>query len=69
MKQKEFYMVYLEGQNAPAAKHLTIESAKAEAKRLTEAYNLKSYVLGTITSFKLPEKFVEEQCAVIEIPF
>ena len=62
-------MVFLEGQQAPAYKHETLDSAINEAKRLTEMYCLKSYVLGTITSFKMPEKFVEEKCTVEELPF
>ena len=69
MTQKEFYMVFLEGQQTPAHKHETLDSATKEAKRLTEMYCLKSYVLGTITSFKMPEKFVEEKCTVEELPF
>ena len=69
MEQKEFYMVFLEGQQTPTYKHETLESATKEAKRLTEMKGLKSYVLGTITSFKIPEKFVEEKCTVEELPF
>ena len=65
--QKEFYMVYLEGQQNPVYKHVTFESAKNEAKRLTEKYNLKSYVLGTIVSFRVPDKFVTEECNVTEL--
>ena len=48
-------------------KHVTFESAKNEAKRLTEKYNLKSYVLGTIVSFRVPDKFVTEECNVTEL--
>ena len=69
MTQKEFYMVFLEGKQAPAYKHETLDSAINEAKRLTGLHSLKSYVLGTITSFKMPEKYVEEKCTVEELPF
>ena len=49
MTQKEFYMVFLEGQQTPAYKHETLDSATKEAKRLTEMHGAKSYVLGTMT--------------------
>lgn len=69
MEQREFYMVFLEGGNTPSYKHDSISSAIAEAKRLTELHGKKSYVLGTIKSFRLPEKIVEEKCTVEELPF
>lgn len=53
MAQKKFWMVYLEGQNPPRYKHGTYESALAEAKRLTQAYDLEAYILETIQTVKL----------------
>ena len=55
-----FFMVFVEGQKAPAFKHVMQSSAEDEAKRLAEHTGLKAYVLATIKSYELPAKFVEE---------
>lgn len=36
MKESPFFMVFVEGENTPAYKHKSIESAENEAKRLAE---------------------------------
>ena len=54
-KKETFFMVYVEGESSPTYKHLTIESADTEAKRLAKLLNKKVYVLCTIKSFELNE--------------
>lgn len=71
--QKPFFMVYLEGQQTPTFKHEELAEAEKEAKRLTDKFQLKSYVLATIKSFQLPEKFVVEDIrpfgVIDDLPF
>lgn len=43
-----FYMVFLEGGNAPAFKHLREEDAKFEAERLAVKHGKETYVLKAI---------------------
>ena len=44
---KTFYMVYAEGKNAPKNRHLTFESAKKEAERLSKQLGVRCYVLAS----------------------
>lgn len=62
MKNDTFYMVYVEGRYAPVFKHLTLLGAEDEAKRLTEKCQIKTYVLCTIKSFEVPDKFIVKDC-------
>ena len=71
-KSKPFYMVFAEGQQSPTYRHLTYESAKKEAERLSETLGVKCYVLITISSHKCL-KFQEEAFEVptrfMDMPF
>lgn len=58
MESQSFFMVFVEGEHSPTYKHSSIESAESEAKRLTEKTGKASYVLASIKSIKLPEKFI-----------
>lgn len=49
--EKEFYMVYVDGQNSPTYKHDTKESAETEAKRLSEKLGKKAFVLESKSEF------------------
>ena len=51
-------MVFVEGEHTPSCKHTSIESAEMEAKRLTEQTKKTSYVLASVKSISLPEKFI-----------
>ncbi len=68
--QQIFFMVYVEYGNTPTAKHTSLESAEAEAKRLAKMTNKKAYVLCTLKSFEINE-FAIEDCRpnVGELPF
>ena len=55
MKQT-FWMIYVEGGNAPTYKHTSYESALAEAKRLAEITQKPTYILVTDTCVEL-DKF------------
>lgn len=66
---KEFYMVYVEGEQQPMFKHDTYGQAENEAKRLTEKTGKTSYILGTIKAVKAPEKFIIQDLNVSELPF
>ena len=70
MKQS-FFMVFVEGGNNPTRRHYTLEIAENEAKRLTEKSGLKSWVLCSIKSFSIPEKFTISDCRpdLDELPF
>ncbi|HEY5590647.1 MAG TPA: hypothetical protein VIK55_06475 [Paludibacter sp.] len=69
MELSEFYMVFVEGEHTPTFKHSLYDSALTEAKRLTEKTSKTSYVLGTIVSVKLPEKFIIDDVNVSQLPF
>lgn len=45
-----FFMIYLEGGQAPTYQHATKEEALKEAKRLSRFTNKKAYILCTIES-------------------
>lgn len=44
-----FYMVFVEGQSSPTYKHENIETATAEAIRLSDKTGSKTYVLATVS--------------------
>ena len=52
MKQQPFYMIYVEGGNAPTYKHETLESAQYEAKRLADKSDKKVYILCSVCSIE-----------------
>lgn len=66
--EKVFYMLFMEGGNAPVYKHLNFESAEAEAKRLTSLHGKKIYILKAIKSIML-NNFTEEVLDDSELPF
>lgn len=68
MEQKEFYMIYVEGQNSPTRKHLTYPDAKEEAERLARLTHRKTYILGTIECFEMND-IIRTNCSVSELPF
>lgn len=70
MKVSPFFMVFVEGENTPACKHKSIESAENEAKRLAETLNKKAYVLCSVKSFEV-SKFIVKDCRpmIDELPF
>lgn len=70
MENKAFYMVYMEGQNTPSYKHLSIEAAENEAKRLCKLHKMKCYILCSIKSLEINE-FQIEDCRpdTYELPF
>lgn len=50
---QKFWMVYGEGQRAPAFRHLTKERARAEAKRLALAHpEIKFFVLAAVDCYR-----------------
>lgn len=51
--EPKFYMVYVEGGNAPAHRHPTLAAAITEARRLTLDVKRKAYVLETVGSLKV----------------
>ena len=64
-----FYMVYLEGERTPTFRHVTMDSAEQEAKRLAETHGKKAYVLATIKSFENTKFKVEDCRPPIDLPF
>lgn len=68
MEPKEFYMIYVEGQNSPTRKHLTYQDAKEEAERLARLTHCKTYILGTIEYFEVND-IIRTKCNVHELPF
>jgi len=68
MENRSFYMIYVEGGNAPAYKHETIESAKLEAQRLAEKTGKDVFILFATKKIKL-NKFTEVELINPDIPF
>lgn len=66
---KPFYMVYLENGRCPAARHATVEGAKAEARRLARETKRRAFVLQSRTSIQLAPEFIEEDYETDELPF
>ena len=62
----KFYMIFVEGGNAPAVKHSNYNLAEIEAKRLAEVTGKKAYILCTVRSFEL-NKFVVEDIIPDEV--
>lgn len=48
--KKTFFMVYVEGENAPVVKHDTREKADQEAQCLANKYGKKAHVMESITT-------------------
>lgn len=70
MKGQSFFMVFLENGNDPTFRHNTLEGAEKEAKRLTELTGRKSWVLCSIKSISVPQKFTIEDCSPeLDLPF
>ncbi len=71
MEKESFFMVFVEGENSPAVKHLTIDIAEMEAKRLAKETKKKATVLCSIKSFKLIEITVidERPSGIDDLPF
>lgn len=67
----KFYMVFVEGEHTPTFKHQTPETAETEAKRLTEKTGKESFVLVSLKSFRLPDKFVTTELSIEgdDLPF
>lgn len=56
--EKEFYMVWNPNGRAPTFKHATKDSAITEAKRLTDTYSQKFYVLQALFAVEQPPKIL-----------
>lgn len=65
MKNEHFYMIFLEGGNAPTFAHETLDSAITEAKRLAKLTGKKAYILESVKSVQLHEFDIED----INMPF
>lgn len=59
--EKQFFMIYMEGGGAPTFKHGTEVEANNEAKRLTERFGRKTYVLSAIRSFEMKVNELKEE--------
>jgi len=70
MSKEVFFMVYLENERTPAYKHINMESAEMEAKRLSKVYGKKAFVLCSLKSFEIVE-FKIEDCRpkIDDLPF
>lgn len=68
MEPKEFYMIYVDGQDSPTRKHTTYQDALKEAERLARMTHRKTYILGTIESLEVND-IVRTNCSVGELPF
>lgn len=60
-----FYMIYVEGGNAPTFTHTTIDTALEEAKRLAKLTGKKAYILEAVKSVQLHEFDIQN----LTIPF
>jgi hypothetical protein len=54
--EKGFYMVYLQGRNAPCVQHLTEDAAQDEATRLARKEKCTAYVLKAVAKIELAEQ-------------
>lgn len=70
MKNQHFFMVYLEEESTPTYRHVTLDGAEQEAKRLAKKYGKKAYVLCSLKSFEVNE-FTIKDCRpeIDELPF
>lgn len=68
MKETKFWMLYVEGGNAPTFAHRTIASARAEAERLAEKLGKKVYVLEAVSVCEL-KKCQWDTLAALLLPF
>lgn len=55
MKKETFFMVFVEGGDAPTFKHSTLLSAQNEAKRLARLTKRKATVLCSYKSYEIIE--------------
>lgn len=60
--KNSFFMVFVEGQRSPAVTYTEIENAEREAKRLTELTGKKAFVLCSIKSFEMAERYKVNDC-------
>ena len=70
IKNQPFFMVFMDGGNAPTIKHQTLDSAEKESKRLSELTGKKAYILCSIKSIECA-KFVitDMRPGIDELPF
>lgn len=68
MELKEFYMIYVDGQDSPTRKHTTYQDALKEAERLARMTHRKTYILGTIECLEVND-IIRTNCSVGELPF
>lgn len=68
-----FYMVFVDRATNPTYQHATLESAVKEAKRLSEKFNRKSYILvpasKVVPVVSTTEAALDESDKVVELPF
>ena len=55
-----FFMIYLEGGGSPTYRHETIESAEAEAKRLSQKFGRPAYILLCYKVIEAEMQFKEQ---------
>ena len=66
---KHFFMVFLQDERTPTYKHLTLEGAEVEAKRLSKEHNKKAFVLCSLKSYEIVEFKVEDCRPIDDLPF
>jgi len=64
-----FFMVYVEGNNAPVVRYSVIILAEAEAKRLAKLTGKKAFVLASIKSIEVNEFKIEDCRPNDDLPF
>lgn len=69
MVNQTFFMVYVEDGTSPTYKHITLEAAETEAKRLSKMLGKKAWVLCTLKSFQIVEFEVKDCRPELELPF
>lgn len=52
-KEDNFYMCFVDGERTPTVKHILPIQADVEAKRLSEKFGKKVYVLKAIRAFEV----------------
>ena len=69
MNEQTFYMVFVEGGNAPTYRHSSYELALAEAKRLSSTLQKKAWVLEAISRVQKIEFEVTPLVSRDDLPF
>lgn len=64
-----FFMVYVENADAPKYIHNDMNTALAEAKRLAECLNRKTYVLQSVVEVELTKFQITPMQHISEMPF